>query len=86
MLIRPDKHTPDLAYAVTGTEEEVKAQIQQTVNDHRKIAAKDIGQLVGMPAEDWYRAKPHRRKLTIVFKEVEKPPYYRRDGGYLHHS
>jgi len=81
VLIKPDKRTPELAYAVTGTEDEVKEQIQQTINDHRKIAAKDVGQIVGMPAEDWYRAKIQRRKLTLVFKELPRPPYYRRERG-----
>lgn len=81
ITIQPDKRVDGEVIAITGREEHLKPHIQSYINTHRLVQNRDIGQIVGMPAEDWYRGKPQRRKMTIVFKDVEKPPYYKRGSG-----
>lgn len=82
VLIQPDDRTPEMALTVFGQEIDVRNAVQTTINSYRQIASKDVGQIVGQPVEDWYKGRPQRRKMTVVFKELEKPPYYRR-GGYV---
>lgn len=76
----PDKESPKEAIVLAGAESQLKTAIQNTLIQHRLIYNRDVGQIVGQPAEDWYKAKTQRRKLTIVFNEIERPPY-RRDNG-----
>lgn len=49
--------------------------VQQTINIHRMIHNRDIGQIVGQPADEWIRAKPHYRQLVILFYAKERPPW-----------
>jgi len=76
--IQPDDRIA-FSLPLTGSEEAIKTQIQSHINSYRQIASKDVGQIVGQPVEEWYKAKPRRRKLTIVFKSISEPPYWRRD-------
>lgn len=56
--------------------------IQQSVNTHRILHNKDVGQIVGEPFEtNNQRALPQTRKITLIFRESEKPPYKRSGAG-----
>ncbi|HEY9696756.1 MAG TPA: hypothetical protein V6D10_05805 [Trichocoleus sp.] len=81
VLVIPNKETPTEAYAITGKRELLKEEIQSVIHGYRNTYNKDIGQIVGLPAQDWYRAQPHRRKITIIFKDKEKPPWRHPNGG-----
>lgn len=76
----PDKEAPKEAIIISAGEDELKTVVQTTLAQHRMIHNRDIGQIVGQPAEDWYRAKTQRSKLTIVFKSIEKSPFRDSDG------
>jgi hypothetical protein len=52
----------------------------ETMNKYRLIANRDVGQIVGMPAEDFVSAKPLRRQLTIVFRGKKEMPYRMPNG------
>ncbi|NJL39026.1 MAG: hypothetical protein HC899_21475 [Leptolyngbyaceae cyanobacterium SM1_4_3] len=80
VLLTPDERSPEETIALTGEESLVKNTIQSTIAQHRMIFNRDVGQIVGQPAEDWYRAKPQRRKLCIVFRDRPRPPWRRADG------
>ncbi len=72
----PNKEARDEKLILVGTEPELKEQIRSTIIQHRLIENRDVGQIVGQPAEDWYRAQPRRRSLTIVFYSKPKPPWH----------
>lgn len=79
ITVQPDNRSTE-TYAFTGPQTLVQSAVQTTLNNFRTIHNRDVGQIVGQPAEDWYRARPQRRKLTIVFKELERPPYRLSNG------
>ncbi|HEY9660806.1 MAG TPA: hypothetical protein V6C65_20300, partial [Allocoleopsis sp.] len=74
--IIPDKRNENEKIILKGSEEEIKQQTIDYLTKYRQIGARDVGAIVGMPADDYYRARPQRRKLTIVFKSLPSPPYY----------
>lgn len=78
--LTPDRQAPNEAIVFTGGQDQVKTMIQTTIAQHRMLYNRDVGQIVGMPAEDWYKAKPQRRKLTIEFRDIEKPPFRKPNG------
>ncbi|MBW4465676.1 MAG: hypothetical protein KME07_09580 [Pegethrix bostrychoides GSE-TBD4-15B] len=73
--LTPDKEAPDERLILVGDEADLKTQIRETIVSHRLIANRDVGQIVGQPAEDWFRAQPRRRSLTILFSERPMPPW-----------
>lgn len=81
--IQPDSRIEGEQAVFVGREETLKPAIQTYINTHRLVHNRDIGQIVGQPAEDWYRAKTQRRKLTLFFRSTPRPPYYRRDNEQL---
>lgn len=72
-----DKAAPNDTIAYSAIPEKlVPTVIQQTINTHRLIHKKDIGQWVGEPFSEAYQAAlPMQRKLTLFFREAKTPPY-----------
>ncbi|ACC80344.1 hypothetical protein [Nostoc punctiforme] len=60
---------------IFGRQRDIKLAILQAISAQRQIWNKDVGQIVGMPTEDLPRAKHMDRKLVVLFKSVEKPPW-----------
>lgn len=81
VLVTPNRDTPEEAYPITGRRELLKGEIQATIHDYRKIYNRDVGEIVGQPATDWFRATPLRRQMVILFYAKERPPWRRPDGG-----
>lgn len=73
--IIPDKQKEDEFITLSGPQMLLQQDIQTALTTHRWVHNRDMGQIVGQPAEDWLRAGMQRRKLTIVFKSKEKPPW-----------
>jgi hypothetical protein len=42
---------------------------------------RDIGQIVGMPVEEWRRAKPHTRTVSIIFRDKKEAPWRHPNGS-----
>jgi len=76
----PDKKRKDEMLILSGNQVDVEQSVIETLNNYRLIANRDVGQIVGMPAEDFVSAKPLRRQLTLVFKSKKEPPYKMPDG------
>ena len=76
----PDKEAPGEAIVLVGGQDSIKTTVQTTLAQHKLIYNRDVGQIVGLPADDALRAAPHRRKMTIMFNEQEKPPFRRANG------
>ena len=73
--LTPDKRRPDEQLLLTAGGNEIETEAISTLNNYRLIANRDVGQIVGMPAEDFVSAKPLRRQLTLVFKGKKEPPW-----------
>lgn len=76
----PDERRKDEIMLITGTQRHVQEQVVESLNQYRLIANRDVGQIVGMPADDYLTAKPLRRQLTIVFKTKKEPPWKMPNG------
>lgn len=57
--------------------------IQQTVTQYRALDNRDVGQIVGMPVQDYARVMPLGLRLKIKLYSVARPPYSRTGGRKL---
>ncbi|MBD2090976.1 hypothetical protein H6F67_14060 [Microcoleus sp. FACHB-1515] len=71
----PDRNNEEEFITLRGPQELLKQNVQTAITTHAWVHNRDLGQLVGQPAEDWVRAGMQRRKLTIVFKSKQQPPW-----------
>ena len=75
VVLTPDDRLPNANIVLTGTQELAKQNIEQALTLSRGVYDRDIGQVVGMPILDYLRGGVQQRKLTIVWKSVERPPW-----------
>jgi hypothetical protein len=73
--ITPDTRVSGETILLRGPQQTVIQQVQTALVQHQLIHNRDVGEIVGQPAEDWLRGTFQRRKLTLVFKSREKPPW-----------
>lgn len=73
--ITPDSRAENETIVLKGSQQHLIRQIPQVLATHQLIYNRDVGEIVGQPAEDWARAKVQRRKLTLVFKSRPEPPW-----------
>lgn len=73
--VKPDNRIDTEFITLSGPQALVKQDVQTALTTHRWVHNRDIGHIVGQPAEDWLRAGMQRRKLTIVYKSKETPPW-----------
>jgi hypothetical protein len=73
--ITPDARVEGETIVLTGSQKLIQQDIQTTLATHKLVYNRDVGQIVGQPAEDWLKAGTQRRKLTIVFKSKPEPPW-----------
>jgi hypothetical protein len=71
----PDERVEGESIILSGSQTMVQQSVQNAIVAHRFIHNRDVGQIVGQPAEDWVRGGMQRRKLVIVFKSKEQPPW-----------
>lgn len=76
----PDRANEEEFITLRGPQELLKQNVQTALTTHTWVHNRDLGQLVGQPAQDWLRAGTQRRKLTIVFKSKENPPWVAAPG------
>ncbi|HIK04594.1 MAG TPA: hypothetical protein IGS40_07765 [Trichormus sp. M33_DOE_039] len=65
---------------VSVNRQNYKQVISQVVANRKIIEHRDIGDIVGIPAEDYVRGKPHTIKLSVMFFNYTTPPYTARTG------
>ncbi len=78
--ITPDKRRKNEELILSAGGNDIETETLSTLNNYRLISNRDVGQIVGMPAEDYLSAKPLRRQLTIVFKTQKEPPWKMPNG------
>jgi hypothetical protein len=73
--ITPDKEVPNEKIIMHGNEALLKTGINTTLATHKMVRNRDIGMMVGQPAEDFLKGNTVYRKLVLVFRDAEKPPW-----------
>ncbi|MBD2571352.1 hypothetical protein [Anabaena lutea] len=73
--ITPDRSNENERIILAGPEQILKGNIIQTMSSYQLIENRDVGSLVGMPADDYLRAKPQSLRVIVSFFSVQKPPY-----------
>lgn len=76
----PDARNDDEAIVLTGPETVVQTALETTLVNHQLLYNRDVGQIVGIPAEHFQRARISTRALVVVFKAKSRPPW-REEGG-----
>jgi hypothetical protein len=75
--LTPDKRKKEEQLILQAASNDLETETLSTLNNYRLIANRDVGQIVGQPAEDYLSAKPLRRQLTIILKKGKKEPPWR---------
>jgi hypothetical protein len=73
--LTPDKRRKEEQLILSAASNDLESSTLETLNNYRIIANRDVGQIVGMPAEDFLSAKPLRRQLTIKMRGKKEPPW-----------
>lgn len=81
--IQPDRSNDREKIVLAGPQEALKPMIVQTLSNYQLIENRDIGSLIGMPADDYMRAKPQTLRIIITFYSVPKPPFISSNGVRL---
>lgn len=76
----PDKRRQDESLILAGHQTDLEQSTIETLNNYRLISNRDVGQIVGMPAQDFVSTQPLRRQLTLIFKGKKEPPYRMPNG------
>ena len=62
----------------------MQQEIQRTVNTFRMIHNRDVGMVMGMPVEEYTKAKPQSLRIVIDLFSLKRPPYFRRTDKLQH--
>lgn len=75
VVVTPNEEVSDEKLVLQGKQTDLTQTLQTTLATHTLVHNRDVGQIVGQNYDDWYRAKPYRRNLSLVFKDKDTPPY-----------
>lgn len=78
--ITPDRSNDNERIILAGPEQQLKANMVQALTNYQLIENRDVGSLIGMPVDDYLRAKPQTLRIVITFFSVEKPPFISKNG------
>lgn len=79
--LTPDLRVEDERIIIESPQELAITTTQGVIAQHQLIYNRDLGQVVGMPEQDVVRAAPQRRKLKIIYRAKESPPWKLEDGS-----
>lgn len=69
IIVQPNRDEHE-QYVIEGNTESAKQQTLQLLTSTRQLHNRDVGQLVGNSAPEWYAAHPQRRQGNIMFKSL----------------
>ena len=81
VIITPDTRVEDEQIIIESPQELVIANTEAALINHQLIYNRDVGQIVGIPEEDYVSPAPQRRKLKVIFYSQSKPPWRNPDGS-----
>lgn len=74
--IQPNGQNNREKIVLAGPETEIRGQIPAVLATHQMIEARDVGQIVGQPFDDYVRARPFEGfRLQFNMYSLEAPPY-----------
>ncbi|NJL52244.1 MAG: hypothetical protein HC930_08530 [Hydrococcus sp. SU_1_0] len=80
--LTPNVAVPDERIILEAPQELIISDTQNVIAHHQLIDNRDVGQIVGMPEQDYLSPRPQRRKLKVIFRGKEQPPWKLPDGKY----
>lgn len=81
--IQPDRSIENERIILAGPEQHLKSAVVQTLSQYQLNENRDMGTFIGMPADDYLRAKPQTVRVVITFHSVQQPPWRRESGQRL---
>lgn len=75
VLLTPNSQAQEENLILRGPQTLIQQGVQAALVSHQLVHNRDIGQIVGQPAGDWFRAGVQRRSLTIRYKNKDAPPW-----------
>lgn len=78
--ITPDSRVEEEAIVLAGPQALVQQNVDLVLANHRLVHDRDLGQIIGIPAESFPRARFSVRHLVIVFKGKRRPPWHTAEG------
>ena len=73
--LTPDERVADEQLIIEAPQELIIPTIQNAVNTHQMVHNRDMGQIVGTPETDYVTPRPQRRKLKVIFRSKQTPPF-----------
>lgn len=73
--ITPDREAEEEKIILSGPEELIKTQLPQTLATHQLLDNRDVGQIVGQPADDEARGAELTLRLKIILYNSPAPPW-----------
>lgn len=81
VIVQPDVRNDDEQLTFQNVPQKLLIPtIQTALNQHRTIYNRDVGSIVGTTADEYIRARPQLRKLIILFRSRQSPPWRNSDG------
>jgi hypothetical protein len=80
VTLEPDTQGEEKLIFTAVPQQRLYPVVQQTLNLHRLLYNRDVGEIVGQPETEWARARPQLRQLTILFRDKPRPPWKHADG------
>jgi hypothetical protein len=80
--LTPNVAVPDERIIIESPQELLISDTQNIIAHHQLIHNRDVGQIVGMPEQDYVSPRPQRRKLQVIFRGKQEPPWKLPDGKY----
>jgi hypothetical protein len=78
--LKPDKEADEVLTFTQVPQKILQESVQETLNSHRLVYNRDIGEVVGEPASNLGRALPQLRQLVVVFRDRPRPPWRHTKG------
>ncbi|MEM7063811.1 MAG: hypothetical protein AAF572_11685 [Cyanobacteria bacterium P01_B01_bin.77] len=75
--VQPDKTNTREKIIIAGPESHVKAGVSQALVSHQFISHRDVGQIVGLPTDDYVREKDLTLRLKFQLYAFKTPPFYK---------
>lgn len=73
--VQPDRTNDREKIVIAGPESHVKAALPQALVAHQLVSNRDVGQVVGMPVDDYVREKDLTLRLKFQLYSVSAPPF-----------
>lgn len=86
VIVTPNRKLEEDTVFIVGNERLIKPVITQTIANHQLIENRNLGMIVGSPANEYVRAKVQTRRLVLHFYNKPNPPYSSNNGFLLRES